>query len=203
MTLMRCSSWLAMAGVVLVLAGCAGRRSSTPVTAQPVTPVTDVDPALAEPAYWLAQPPTAQLVGRDFTKMWDAAEQVARDYRFRIDLRDHRGGQLITEPLISKQFFEVWKKDARTLRDVAEGTLDSVRRTIYFQFEPNEDGTFTLAPRVVVEKLSRVDARYQYDLALPSSYWYAVRRDPGLEASLVRSLQQRLEGQGVLVALDR
>ena len=158
-------------------------------------PATVVDPKLAESAYWLAQPATSQLTGRDFTTMWNAAEQVAHDYYFKIDLRDFRGGQLVTEPLIGKQFFELWKKDSATGRDVAESTLDSIRRTVHFQFTQNEGGTYTVTPKVVVEKLSSVEAKYRENFELPPTYWYAVRRDAVLEQKLTEALRKRLEGR--------
>ena len=184
---------LAMGGWAVLgcaLPGCIGKRPANPAATQPVTAV---DPALAEPSYWLAQPATAQVTGRDFTRMWETAEQVAHSYYFKIDLRDFRGGQLITQPLISKQIFEVWKKDAPMVRDVAEGTLDSIRRTVHFQFTQNEGGTYTMTPKVIVEKYSTVDAKYIESMQLPSSYWYALRRDTVLEEKLAESVRKRLE----------
>jgi len=173
---------MAMAG------GCMGKRPANLATTRPVT---DVDPQLAENDYWLAKPASVEVRG-DFEKLWQASEDAAHEFLFKIDRRDKRSGLMTTEPLISKQFWEFWRKDVGTLRDANEATLASIRRTIYFQFRREKDGGFTVAPKVIVEKDSKVDPIYKADIEGPSTYWYAMRRDEVVEKRVAAAVRKKL-----------
>src|SRR3954465_2084342 len=108
---------LALAIFLMLLAGgCIGNRPSNPAATQPVTMV---DPQLAEQNYWLAKPATVEVRGQ-FKPLWEASEQTAHEFRFSIDRRDQRSGLLTTEPMISKQWWEFWRKDAGTFQDTKE-----------------------------------------------------------------------------------
>src|SRR5690606_576953 len=102
--------------IVIAGAGCSGKgKTEMPggaASAPAAGRATDVDPALADPAYHLAQPAVATVRHGDFTALWDAAEEVARTRLFAIDRRDYRGGRLTTHPMVSKQWFELWRRDA-------------------------------------------------------------------------------------------
>jgi hypothetical protein len=174
---------------MLLTGGCIGNRPSNPAATQPVTMV---DPQLAEKEYWLAKPPVAEARGQ-FDPLWEASERTARDYLFNIDRRDQRSGLLTTEPLITKQWWEFWRKDAGTFRDTQEATLANMRRTIFFQFKKESDGIYSVTPKVLVEKESRVDPKYKEDIEGPSSYWYATRRDQVLEKKLADSIRKHLD----------
>jgi hypothetical protein len=158
--------------------------------------VTDIDPQTAEPQYWLRQPAVAQVKHPDRDALWDAAEDTARRWTFTIDRRDHRGGLLTTEPMVSKQWFELWRKDAGTAGDVAEASLGPIRRSIHFEFTLEADGSHSVSPRVLVERMSRVDERNvgliaQFEVA--PVYWYALRRDEVMEQKLADAVRSRLE----------
>ena len=172
--------------------GCIGKRPANPAATQPATAI---DPKVAEAWYWLDQPATAQVSGRDLAVLWETCEAVAREYLFRIDRRDHRAGMLSTEPMISKQFFEPWRKDAGTINDVKEASVATIRRTIYFQFTHNADETYTVVPKVVVERHSKVEGKHRTEEDMPSSYWYALRRDAVMEGKLAGSIRRKLEAQ--------
>ncbi len=154
---------MAMAG------GCMGKRPANLATTRPVT---DVDPQLAENDYWLAKPASVEVRG-DFEKLWQASEDAAHEFLFKIDRRDKRSGLMTTEPLISKQFWEFWRKDVGTLRDANEATLAS-------------------APKVIVEKDSKVDPIYKADIEGPSTYWYAMRRDEVVEKRVAAAVRKKL-----------
>ena len=184
--------WLAAA----LLVGCGGKITSHPGAATQSTRVTEVDPQTAEPQYWLRQPAVAQVTHSDRTALWEAAEDTARQWMFVIDRRDHRGGVLTTEPMVSKQWFELWRKDAGTGEDVAEASLGPIRRSIHFEFRQDADGTHSVAPRVLVERMSRVDERNvgliaQFETA--PVYWYALRRDEAMERKVAEAVRSRLE----------
>jgi len=174
---------------MLLAGGCIGSRPSNPAATQPATMV---DPQLAEKEYWMAKPATAEVRGQ-FDPLWEASERTAHEYRFNIDRRDHRSGLLTTEPLITKQWWEFWRKDAGTLRDTKEATIANVRRTIFFQFKKEGDGVYSVTPKVLVEKESNVDPKYREDIEGPSTYWYALRRDEVLEKKVAESIRKRLD----------
>ncbi|MFI5381923.1 MAG: hypothetical protein ACHRHE_21715 [Tepidisphaerales bacterium] len=179
-----------------LLAGCGGtdktRTTTMPSTTRPVA--TDIDAEQAQPTYWLKQPATSEISFKDFQKLWDTCEAVSYDYLLKIDRRDYRHGLLTTQPRLSKQWFEPWRKDAPTVRDVEEASFGGIRRTIYFQFTQNLDSSFTVAPKVIVERQSRIDPKFLGDDPdQPTTYWYAVRRDSQLEIRIVAAIRERLD----------
>jgi hypothetical protein len=174
---------------MLLVCGCVGHRPANPATTQPVTAV---DPQLAEKEYWLARPATTEVSGA-FEPLWEACEETAHEFLFRIDRRDQRSGLLTTEPMISKQWWELWRKDVGTFRDTQEATLANIRRTIFFQFKKEGGEAYTVAPKVVVEKESKVDPKYKQDIEGPSSYWYALRRDEVMEKKVADSIRKHLD----------
>jgi hypothetical protein len=194
------NSLLALALGCSLLTGCGGgdktRTTVVPSTTRPVA--TAIDPQLAQPTYWLKQPATSETSFADFQKLWDACEAVAYDYLFKIDRRDYRHGLLTTQPMLSKQWFEPWRKDGPTGRDVEEASFGGVRRTVYFQFTQNLDNSYTVAPKVLVERQSKIDhndtgTNTGNDPDQPTSYWYAVRRDAQMEIRLVAAIREKLD----------
>ncbi len=181
--------------IAALLAGCARQhRAASPATA----------PAVAE----------NRVTSRDFEQLWDAAADVARDRMFTIDRRDYRGGVLTTEPMVSAQFFEPWRRDALTADAVAESSLATIRRTIRFQFtRDDETGTFAVVPHVLVERYALAERRITNSMLyraafrrttatgtretdrgveLPQRYWYRVGNDPVLEKDLAAALRRRV-----------
>jgi len=180
-----------IASVIILLVIGAGCISSRPTNRATTRPVTDIDPALAEKEYWLARPAEVEVRGT-FDPLWEACEQTAHDYLFKIDRRDQRSGLLTTEPMITKQWWEWWRKDAGTFYDTKEATVANIRRTIFFQFRKDGDN-FSVTPKVLVEKESKVDPKYKQDIEGPPTYWYALRRDEALEKKVAGSIRERLD----------
>ncbi len=79
------------------LAGCATHRAPLPVTGD-----------------------------QEFDAIWDAAYNVLTEYRFRVDRNDPRAGVLTTYPMVGRQWFEVWRKDAPTVRMAAMNSLHMI-----------------------------------------------------------------------------
>src|SRR5436190_5843193 len=100
----------------------------------PTHPATVGDPASSTTDYWLAKPDTDVVTLNDFTTLFNAAEDVTRHYGFLIDRRDYRSGLLKSQPLVSKQWFEPWRRDLVTLNDLREASIHPIRRVVYFQF---------------------------------------------------------------------
>ena len=181
--------WTFAFSLCILTTGCVNHRPAKTATTQPATAI---DPATADPDYWLRQPATVHALSTDFALLWDAAEETALDHNFTIDRRDQRYGLLTTHPTISKQFFELWRQDASSADDVFENSLGTIRRTIRFEFS-EESGRFTVGPKVLVERYSIIDPKYRANEAdAPIAYWYALGRDTGLERGLAKSIQKRL-----------
>jgi hypothetical protein len=188
---MNCRRAALLVIVAVTMTGCINKPQNSATT----RPVTDVDPKMAEANYWLAQPATTEVTHANFKTLWDACERVAKDHLFAVSRRDFRGGLLTTEPMVSKQWFEVWRKDSVRVSDVEENSLGGVRRSIHFQFTPNPDGSYTVAPKVLVERHSTIAAKYRTDENqedYDSNYWYAARRDPAYEVRLGQAIRDRL-----------
>lgn len=208
-------SWL-LAPVSCLLAcvlGCITRPQNPAAT----QPATAIDPQFAQPAHWLQQPPTASVNDADFQRLWNAASDVARDYGFKLDRLDMRGGVLTTDPRVSPQFFEIWRGDAGTPQAWVESSIAAVRRTLRFEFSRDEStGVTTVSPKVLVERQAQADRRVtsvvQYRTAvspaavaergsrerdagveIPTKYWYATGRDTELEEKLAGEIGRRVQ----------
>jgi len=208
--------WIGAPLMATLLGGCITRPQNPAAT----QPVTALDPMLAQPAYWMDQPPIASASHADFQTLWNASEDVIRDDLMEIDRVDYRLGLLSSEPKVSPQFFELWRRDIGTNYDVAKSSLATIRRTAQFEFSRDENsGIVTVWPKVLVERQSQPERRItsvvQYRAALspnPSErgsrerdagldvptkpYWYAIGRDNELERKLAEAIEQKVRQEG-------
>jgi hypothetical protein len=174
------------------------------------------DGATAEAGYWLNQPAEATAVAGDFTILWRACRRAALASSFTIDRVDFRSGVMTTLPMVSKQFFEVWRNDVVTPAGVAESSLDTVRRTVRFEVRRRDDGRYEAVPKVVVERFSLAERRItsvarfaetftveqtegsrtrdRHGGDLPDMYWYATGRDRALERHLANAVRRDVNG---------
>ena len=74
--------------------------------------------------------PIHSTIDPHFDALWDATTEVLGVYRFKIDRADRRGGVITTFPLVGRHWFEFWRKDATTNRDILEGTLHNDSREV-------------------------------------------------------------------------
>lgn len=193
------------------LSGCASHKE--PATEPADRPIaTDIDPQTAEPDYWYAQPASVTVEAADYDKLWHACEESLRSRRFALDRMDYRDGVMSSAPLTSKQFWELWRSDVVGTYDIMEGSVGTLRRTIRFELTRNPAGGCSVAPKVLIERFSseqqRVTAVSSFRSAInpgqaasespvsvrvPSHrLWYALRRDPRLEAAVAADLRQQL-----------
>jgi len=199
--------WFAL--LLLILPGCVA-HSASPTTRL----ATDIDPLQAEPAYWLAQPVATSVKTLDFDALFQAAQKSAQDYRFKLDRLDYRAGLITTTPLVSKQWFEVWRKEVIGFHDQQIASTATLRRTVRFEIARREDGRYELSPQVLVERQAIAGGRVttvvhsaralspsgsgsieaDAGIVLPTNYWYAVGRDENLERALARQIEKRLSG---------
>ena len=198
--------------VFLTLAGCASGPSKSP----PPAAATQPSVASARAPYWLRQPAVATIEAADFEALWRACEESARHFGFTPDRLDFRGGVITTQPLTSKQFWELWRNDVATLGDVANSSLATYRRTLRFDIERTQAGGYVAAPRVVIERYARAEQpitssvylrnafRTQRNsrawgtretdrgIQLPRQYWYATGRDEALERNVASEVRKQL-----------
>jgi hypothetical protein len=177
---------------------------------------------MAEPAYWYAQPATASVSAADFDKLFHVCEEVSRDFLYKIDRIDYREGILTTVPVATSQFFEPWRRDARTPYDMVESSIATTRRSIRFEFTKQPDETWQVAPKVLVERQAITEKRItsvvrsrsvlkrvtnvrqrptgsrEADIGvnIPERYWYALRRDNVFERAIAEAVQKRLTERG-------
>lgn len=214
--------WMYGLSVLLVAAGCVMNGCITgPQNPAATQPVTWGNLASTQPLHWLEQPAEETVTLGDFDRLWKASEQAARNYLFTLDREDYRSGELTTLPMVSAQWFEPWRRDCQTLHEVQESSTATVRRTIYFNFTRNSDDSFTVAPRVIVERQTitekRITAVVNYtgifnnprdpndqqqgtlesdqNFMLPPRYWYILGRDPAFEKVMAEEIRRRL-GEG-------
>lgn len=203
--------------LALCVLGCITGRSNPAAT----QPATAVDLATTQPGYWLGQPAVAEVRGGDFNRLWEAAKETVRDYQLALDREDYRAGVITSVPEVSKQVFEVWRSDAGTLDESLANTVGAIRRTIRFEVSRGEDGTFTLVPKVLVERQSIFERRvtdvsqYRFAFAgptkaqpartavtldpetyqdVPVKYWYPIGRDFALEKKVAKRVEQEMKG---------
>lgn len=93
------------------------------------------------------------IADENFNAVWDATNEVLRKYRFVIDRADRREGVITTYPMIGRHWFEFWRKDAITRRDVAEGTIQTVYRQVTVNIHRQADGKeYLAAVRVLITR---------------------------------------------------
>lgn len=196
-----------MAFIVPLLAGLIGCAAAPPPLEPP-----ELNPATATADYWLKQPAEATVFSDNYDKLWNTCEELARNELFELDREDYRDGLLTTKPLVSKQIFEPWRPDTGDTYEVVQNSLQTIRRTIEFDFEKLPGG-YTVTPKVVVERLAsrnpHITSTAEYGGvvtgaeagAMPAvgaqnettpPYWYAINRDRPMEAQLAKTIEQRL-----------
>lgn len=201
-----------------LLAGCAGERAALP----------SQEPSLADanlessPA---TRPSDVEVHAATFDALWDAGDAVARSLLFKPELEDRRAGLYQTEPMLSAQWFEPWRRDVRTVGGVVQSSLATIRRTLSIQIDRDPSGGFVARPHVLIERYSLSERRVTNSasyrsvfrartrrtpgtgtpetdagLNLPDSFWYPVGNDPVLEQAVAEKMADRLGTSSVATA---
>lgn len=88
---------------------------------------------------------------RNFEVTWRASQDVLTKYRFELDRLDRREGVIVTELMVGRQFFELWRHDCVTMRDKAESSLQTIYKRAIVTIRPTSPGASTWKATVVVE----------------------------------------------------
>jgi hypothetical protein len=196
----------------LLLAGCQLHQP-------PNAPTTRPSLATTQPSYWLNLPATSAIEASDFDRLWTACEESVRHFGFIPDRLDRRGGLMTSQPLTSKQFYEVWRNDVATADDLSQSSLATYRRTLRFNITKLDSGRFRAEPGVLVERqtlaerpiTASVYLRQAFrsprgaggsrnvgtpetdrGIYLPRQYWTPTGRETALEANVADEVQKRL-----------
>lgn len=168
----------------------------------------------APPRSAATQPSGVSVATTDFERLMKVTDDVSRDLLFTPAVQDFRSGLYRTEPMLSAQWFEFWRRDTQTASDLAESSLARIRRTLTVRIEKDAGGQFVAKPEVLVERYSLAERRLttaagyrsifreryrptgnsltDAGIAAPDAYWYAVGNDPELERYVAQKIQQRL-----------
>jgi hypothetical protein len=87
----------------------------------------------------------------NFQAVWDAACFVLRGHGFVLDRQDRREGTITTHPLMSRHWFELWRKDAAYGKDLAESSLQTIYRRATVTIAPTSPGAETFRATVRVD----------------------------------------------------
>lgn len=198
--------------IFTLVAGCRSTPSSVATSStQPI------EAKILPPAS--TQPSDVSVASADFDRLWAAGDAVARSLLFRPALQDRRGGLYQTEPMLSAQWFEPWRRELRTADAKVQSSVASIRRTLIVHIERGEggEGGFVARPEVLIERFSLAERRVTTSagyhsifrertrrsggtgtaesdagVLLPDSYWYPVGNDPDLERYVADKMRGRL-----------
>jgi len=87
---------------------------------------------------------------RNFQAVWDASRDVLRKYNFTLDRQDRRAGVITTLPMIGRQWFEFWRRDAAGSFSKTEGSIQTIYRAVRVRIMPAKAGERTFHPVVEV-----------------------------------------------------
>jgi len=163
----------------------------------------------------VAVPAEPLLVRAEPDRLWQLCQRELKQRGFTLDRVDRRSGMIETDPLTSKQWFEFWRRDVVTDRDVAESSLHTVRRKVYLAVSAAPDNQHRLQCRVAVERLSappelisgQVRVRDIFGQAagrIPTPavsekrkkqapQWVPIAQDHALETEILQALRQTLQ----------
>ena len=202
---------LLLAAAPLLLASCITDHLANPAATQPATAIPTIT---TKPSYYLDMPAAAQVQARDFDTLWTACEKVARTYGYQLDREDYRTGLLTTVPMISKNIQEPWRKDAGTIYEQWQDTLQTIRRTLRFEIKRDESGAYAAVPKVLIERQTvlerrltsvtqyrgafsgpRISSLYTTDVVnrVPNKYWTPIGRDEPMEKQVATAVRDQIQ----------
>ncbi len=152
--------------------------------------------------------PQAELCEAEYQLVFQAANDVLRKHRFRLDQTDLRTGRITTYHVGSRHFFEFWRQDVATAYDAWEATLTSIRRRAAVEIRSAPAGAgCRVAVTVEKQRFSTPErqvtnsaaAAHYLGRTLPTfatgkplqpqdSYWIDLGRDPEMERILRKEI---------------
>lgn len=143
--------------------------------------------------------------------IWPIAQKELKSRGFELDRVDLRSGIIETMPLVSRQWFEFWRRDVVDDKSLAQSSLHTVRRKVDLRLVTGDNDKILIHCSVFVEKLSlgptktsgpvRADEifssrAYRVEESMSSgkrSYqWIPIGNDPYLEKAILESIQEEI-----------
>lgn len=126
-----------------MLAGCANYKQPV-VTPEPLSPAE-----------------------RNFETVWQGSLDVLEKYGFSSDplrggVQDRRAGLISSAPMVGRNWFECWRKDAATPYDLAESSLQTIHRQAIVRIKPSSPGSGQFVAMVQVNT-SRSNRPYRWE----------------------------------------
>jgi len=148
----------------------------------------------------------------DYDRLWEAACDTLRDYRFRLDRQDRANGVITTQPETSAQGFELWRPQPQPAYYWTEANLNTIQRRATVQILPTgkkgeyqfdvkvERWRYRLEARQIDNsaaalRLYSADAPTlagQSEKPSETGYWILLGRDEPMEQALLRKILHRL-----------
>lgn len=113
-------------------------------------------------------------------RLWNAAIDTLRQRRFVLDRVDRSAGVITTLPETSQHLTEPWRKDVYTWRDLAESTLNPLRRWVEVRFAMDEGTWHAIEVIVHKERLSAPDRQFNNSGAAYAFFGYSLPSTTGL-----------------------
>lgn len=85
--------------------------------------------------------------------LWERSVDVLHELQFDIGRENRLGHVIETVPKTGASLLEPWHKDSVSLASRWESTLQSIRRTVQLQFQPDDNGNGFLVSVVVLKEL--------------------------------------------------
>ncbi|MEE9293362.1 MAG: hypothetical protein V3W34_00140 [Phycisphaerae bacterium] len=162
--------------------------------------------------------PEAAVSRDEFPNVWQAATNVLRRQRFKLDRTDRRAGLITTRPVGSQHFFEFWRDDVATSRDFWEATLCSVRRRVMVKIDRDQHDKMCLVTVMVRKERFSTPERQVTNSATAALFlsnelpdvgsgqpigdddtrWQDLGRDPALERRLRELILREASSTGLV-----
>ena len=84
-------------------------------------------------------PRSIVIGGSDYEQAFDHALAIARDARMPATVVDRRSGRIETDSRTAGSLLEPWDRDNASFNQAAENTLNMQRRSIRFEFRPENE----------------------------------------------------------------
>jgi hypothetical protein len=126
--------------------------------------------------------PPATVAEQNYKTLWDSAIAVVKDFGFRPEYQDQRGGLLTTYAVLSGHLLEeTWHRDHSSLRDIRENSIQNILRAVRVRFHRIDDDRFDVTVEVAKARSNLPEPQVTDSSEMISLNWAT----PGLPQRLV------------------
>ncbi len=141
--------------------------------------------------------------------VWLACKEELRDRGFEIDFQNRKLGVIETRPLLSRQWFEFWKKDVVDARSLARSSTQTTNRIVSINISGDNDNQIVKCTVNVNKQFSssiggsaavRAEDNYYITTNMlekkdldRKTIWQPAGNDSALEQAILRSIKARVQ----------